>query len=325
MTKQVERVATREGFARAVLECAGRDAQIVLLGLDVTGSLGLTSFAERYPEQYISLGIAEQNGAGVAAGLALNGLKPIFSTYATFATTRALDQIRVSICYNEAPVLIVGAHAGISVGPDGATHQALEDMATMRVLPGMRVLSPCDANETYWMVRALLETPLQEPVYVRVGRAAVPNFTQDQPGMNPYHGVLLREGRDVVLVATGHMVWHALEAADGLAKEGIECSVLNMRSVKPLHTELLLEHVQGAQRALVVTVEEHQCIGGLGSAVCECICEQLNPVRVVRCGIKDRFGESGAPDKLLERFSLTSADIVHTVREALNEGARCRD
>lgn len=314
MNKTVDYLATREGFARAVRRAASQEKRVVLLGADVTGSLGLNPFIQDFPEQYLSFGIAEQNIASVAAGLALCGLRPIFSTYATFATTRALDQIRVSICYNNAPVLIGGAHAGVSVGPDGATHQALEDVATMRVLPRMRVFSPCDANETEAIVYHLLTTELTGPVYVRFGRAAVPNFTTREADFNPMKSTLLRKGHHLSLIATGHMVWQALEAANILSEQhGIECNVLNARCLKPLDTDSLHHCVNSSTSRLLFTLEEHQIVGGLGSAVCEYFSARKDEVQVIRVGLDDGFGESGAPQEVMKHFHLDAEGITHRV------------
>lgn len=317
----VEMKATRYGFAQGVLEAAGADDRVVLLGLDVTGSLGLSEFGARYPERYLSLGIAEQNGASVAAGLAMSGYRPIFSTYATFATTRALDQIRVSICYNRANVVIGGAHSGVSVGPDGATHQALEDLATLRALPNMQIFSGADANETEAITRYVLGREWDGPVYIRFGRAAVPNFTS--PGADFDPGVseeMLSYGDGaVLLVATGPMVYVGMGAASVLFQQhGIGCRVVNVRRMKPFDGSFLCEAVRSGVRR-VFTLEEHQVIGGLGSTVCESVCEQGLGVSVQRHGVQDRFGESGAPDEVMDYFGLTVRGVVEFVLSRMPE------
>lgn len=296
------------------MAAAERDARVILLGSDVTGSLGLADFASRFPRQFISLGIAEQNAAGVAAGLALAGLRPVFATYATFATTRALDQIRVSICYNGAPVLIGGAHAGISVGPDGATHQALEDIATTRVLPGMRVVSPCDANQTTAATLALLTAEHPEPTYIRFGREAVPNFTDPAAPFELGAPITLATGKDVTIVATGHMVYHALVAADILAERGVSAEVINVHTIKPLPDSFVATLAQA--RRPIVTVEEHQAAGGLGSAILEGLAPYGAPPVAVM-GVHDTFGQSGSPEALMVAYYLTGQDIAKRAQELL--------
>lgn len=307
----IEMIPSRKGFADAVVDAAAANSNIVLLGSDVTGSLMLTPFKEQHSNRFYSLGIAEQNAVSVAAGMAKNGLLPVVATYAAFCTTRALDQIRVSVCYNQAKVVIGGAHAGISVGPDGATHQALEDIAAMRALPGMTVLSPCDANEAYAATRWALSGSAAQAVYIRFGRAAIPNFTSREAQFTP-SAKLLREGGDLLIVATGAMVWESLQAADRLRAQGIEAAVLNLCSIKPIDREAL---VQNAQRVCgVVTVEEHQVSGGLGSAVAEVLCQEVL-TRMRLLGIPERFGESGEPDELLSRFGLHAEGIAKSCRE----------
>lgn len=310
-----EFLPTRLGFARGVLEAAERNSRVILIGSDVTGSLGLAEFPKKFPKQFISLGIAEQNAAAVAAGLALSGYQPIFATYATFATTRALDQIRVSICYNSTPVLIGGAHAGISVGPDGATHQALEDMANMRVLPNMTVISPCDANQAAAATFQLLTQPLSRPVYVRFGREAVPNFTDPKAPFILSRAEVLRAGTQISLVATGHMVWHVLQAAKLLEKRGISARVINVSTIKPFDSTFLT--LLTAPRHPIVTVEEHQVSGGLGSAVAESLSGiQHAPLKML--GVYDSFGQSGSPAELMERYRLTEKDIAAEALSFLN-------
>lgn len=337
---------TRAGFAKAVLDAAELNNRIVVLGSDVTGSLLLTEFKERYPDRFISLGIAEQNAAAVAAGLALEGFSPIFATYATFSTTRALDQIRVGICYNNASVLVVGAHAGISVGPDGATHQALEDIAVMRALPNMRVYSPADSTEAYSLTLSLLagERANAGPCYLRIGREPVP----DSPREKRYKSYRDDIGsifdseppklvdRDATILATGHMVWHSEQAALSLRQLGFNVEVQNVNTIKPLgfddgceiwasaqegvcrpHDELCVFEDRLADiirhSRVVVTVEEHQVAGGLGSAVAELMAREgiLKPLRMV--GIDDTFGQSGAPLELYDYYHLTPNDIALAV------------
>lgn len=309
------RESTREGFARGVLRAAEEDERVVLIGLDVTGSLQLTTFRERFPQRFISVGIAEQNGAGIAAGLALSGLRPVFATYATFAATRALDQIRVSMCYNRASVVIGGAHAGLSVGPDGATHQALEDIATMRVLPHMRVYTPLDSNQAENIAYYALRKQDEGPVYVRLGRAAVANFTDSAQEYAPTAARLYRFGEAprFLILACGTMLYPTLCAAQELAKEGVGTAVLGVSSVKPFDGDAVARYVDILDVAGVVTVEEHQVAGGFGSIVAETL-GSVRPVRVLRIGVHDSFGESGAPDDLLAKYRLDAAGIAAQVK-----------
>ncbi len=309
-------VPSRKGFADAVTDCAAEQKGIVLLGSDVTGSLMFGRFKEQYSHRFFSLGIAEQNAACVAAGMAKNGLLPVMATYATFCTTRALDQIRVSICYNEAKVVIGGAHAGISVGPDGATHQALEDIAIMRSLPGMTVISPCDANECYAATRWALGEEAKGPVYIRFGRAPIPNFTDRGNAFTPGEMPLLRKGKDLLIVATGAMVWESLRAAELLEAQGVEVGVVNLRSIKPIDKDRLIALAQGVKG--VVTVEEHQVSGGMGGAVSEVLSQYCpRPMRIL--GMRDCFGESGEPAELLAKFGLDAGGIAKECKEWNNK------
>lgn len=306
--------ATKEGFAEA-LELAGAlYPNMVGLGADITASVGMDQFARRFPERFFSLGIAEQNCIGVAAGLALEGLLPVFSTYGVFSALRTTDQIRISLCYNNLHVIIGGAHAGISVGPDGATHQALEDVAVMRVMPNMTVLSPCDAMQTKLALFAAAEQ-CKGPVYVRYGRSAVPDFTSQELEFRVGKGQILHEGKDACIIATGHLVWEALQAAGALALQGIGCRVVNLHTIKPIDTDLMAECT--ARYPFLVTAEEHQIAGGLGSAVAEVVTGCPKPVPVVRIGMQDRFGESGTPGELMEKYGLTARHLIQAVKERL--------
>ena len=303
---------TKTGFGEGVLAAAQQDSRVVGLGADITNSVGMNFFAEAFPDRFFSMGIAEQDCVATAAGLALSGKIPVFSTYGVFAAHRANDQIRISVCYNDVHVVIGGAHAGVSVGPDGATHQALEDMATMRVLPNMTVISPCDATQAKIATeKAILEC--KGPVYVRFGREAVPDFTAENQEFEIGKAQLMREGNDITIVATGHEVWEALEAAKILEQKNILARVINMHTIKPLDGEFLME--AASETRMIFTVEEHQIIGGLGSAVAEYLSEN-HPIKVVRIGMKDRFGESGQASELMHKFGLDAEGIV---RRALSE------
>lgn len=302
--------ATKTGFGEGVLAAANTNKNVVGIGVDITKSVSMDLFAEAFPERFISLGIAEQNAVGAAAGMALSGKVPVFATYAVFSALRTTDFIRVSVCYNNLHVIIGGAHAGISVGPDGATHQALEDIAVMRALPRMTVLSPADATQAKILtIKAINE--LTGPVYIRFGREAVPDFTDIGQNIEIGKGQLLKTGNDLSIIATGHMVWEALRAAYSLNEKGIDARVINLHTIKPIDKNILIEAAK--ETGLIVTVEEHQVTGGLGSAVAE-VLAQNHPVKMKMIGMQDRFGESGKPEELMEKYGLTAK---HIFRETL--------
>lgn len=301
--------ATKTGFGEGVLAAAQANPNVVGLGADITASVGMNLFAEAFPERFFSMGIAEQDCVATAAGLALSGKVPVFSTYGVFAAHRANDQIRISVCYNNVHVVIGGAHAGVSVGPDGATHQALEDIATMRVLPNMTVISPCDATQTKIAVQKAINE-LDGPVYIRFGREAVPDFTDENQDFEIGKAQVLREGRQITIVATGHEVWEALKAADMLETMGLSAMVINMHTIKPLDGDILLK--AATETRMIFTIEEHQIAGGLGSAVAEFLAEH-HPIRVVRIGMNDRFGESGQASALVHKYNLDAAGILNCI------------
>ena len=302
---------TKTGFGEGVLAAAQKDSRVVGLGADITNSVGMNLFAEAFPDRFFSMGIAEQDATATAAGLALGGKIPVFSTYGVFAAHRANDQIRVSVCYNNVHAVIGGAHAGVSVGPDGATHQALEDIAAMRVLPNMTVISPCDATQAKIATeKAILEC--KGPVYIRFGREAVPDFTDENQEFEIGKAQLMREGTGITLVATGHEVWEALQAAHMLEHMNISARVINMHTIKPLDGDILNKAADDTR--MIFTIEEHQIAGGLGSAVAEYLTE-YHPIRVCRIGINDRFGESGQASALMHKFGLDAAGIVNRVLE----------
>ena len=304
---------TKTGFGEGVLAAAQKDNRVVGLGADITNSVGMNLFAEAFPERFFSMGIAEQDAVATAAGLALGGKIPVFSTYGVFAAHRANDQIRVSVCYNNVHVVIGGAHAGVSVGPDGATHQALEDIATMRVLPNMTVISPCDATQAKIATeKAILEC--KGPVYVRFGREPMPDFTDENQDFEIGKAQLMREGTDITIVATGHEVWEALEAADMLEHLNVSARVINMHTIKPLDGAILNKAAE--ETRMFFTVEEHQTAGGLGGAVTEFLSEN-HPIRVCCIGMNDRFGESGRALALMHKYGLDAAGIVHRVLEII--------
>ncbi|NOR87555.1 MAG: transketolase family protein [Bacteroidales bacterium] len=304
---------TRLGFREGLLEIAKSHLQIVGLGSDITSSVSMNLFANAFPERFISLGIAEQNAVGVAAGMALSGKIPFFSTYGVFAALRTTDQIRILLCYNNVHVIIGGAHAGISVGPDGATHQALEDIAIMRVLPNMTLLSPCDANQTHLAVRAAVEQA-KGPVYIRFGREAVANFSSLETPFEIGKAQIMKEGNDLSIIATGHMVWEALQAAYELKNQGIEARVINIHTIKPIDKQAIITAAK--ETKAIITIEEHQQIGGLGSAVAE-IVTQNQPIKMAIMGMPDSFGESGKPDELLMQYGMTSNHIIEKAHQLL--------
>jgi transketolase len=306
---------TRLGFGEGLVEMATKHSHIIGLGSDITSSVSMDLFAQKFPDRFYSLGIAEQNAVGVAAGLALNGKLPVFSTYGVFAALRTTDQIRISLCYNHVHAIIGGAHAGISVGPDGATHQALEDLAVMRVLPNMTVLSPCDARQTHSAVCAAVEQ-VKGPVYIRFGREAVPHFTPHDLEFKVGKAQTFKEGNDLSIIATGHMVWEALVAAQKLEEEGIYARVINMHTIKPIDEEIILKAAR--ETPAIITVEEHQVIGGLGSAVAEVIC-QNEPVIMKMIGMNDSFGESGQPDELMKKYGLHSSCIFQEAQKIIGK------
>jgi len=305
--------ATKTGFGEGLLEVGNHNPKVIALGADITGSVGMNYFAEQFPERFFSMGIAEQNCVGIAAGLALSGKTPVFSTYGVFAALRTTDQIRISICYNNLHVIIGGAHAGISVGPDGATHQALEDIAIVRVLPNMTVLSPCDATQTKILTEKAINE-LKGPVYIRFGREAVPDFTFIDQEIDVGKGQLLKEGNDISIIATGHMVWEALQAAYQLEKEGINARVINIHTIKPIDENIIIKAAKETNK--IITVEEHQIMAGFGSAVAEVVVKNC-PVSMDFIGMKDSFGESGKPAELMKKYGLTCDHIINRVKTIL--------
>lgn len=298
--------ATRFGFGEGLKSIAEKHSNIIGLGSDITSSVCMNYFADAFPDRFYSLGIAEQNAIGVVAGLALSGKIPVFATYAVFAALRTTDQIRISLCYNKVHAIVGGAHAGISVGQDGATHQALEDIAIMRVLPNMTVLSPCDSNQAHLAIAAAVEQ-VNGPVYIRYGREAVPNFTSLDLPFEIGKAQTLAEGNDITIIATGQMVWEALLAAKKLEEEGIKARIINMHTIKPLDKEIIIKAAK--ETGAILTVEEHQIHGGLGSAVAEVVSQEY-PVKMKIMGMPDCFGESGQPEELLEKYWLTSKYII---------------
>ncbi len=306
------KTATREAYGRALAELGGYNKRVVVLDADLSKSTKTADFARVFPERFFNMGVAEQNLIGTAAGLAAAGKIPFASTFAVFATGRAFDQIRNSVAYAGLNVKIAATHAGVTVGEDGGSHQSVEDIAVMRSLPNLTVFVPADEAETFGAVRAAAE--IDGPVYIRLGRAGVPPVHGQGFRFVPGKAVIIREGRDAAIIATGIMVAAALKAASALAGEGIEARVVSMHTIKPLDVEAVLSAAR--ETGALVTAEEHSVIGGLGGAVCEAVC-QLYPVPVKRVGLPDVFGESGKPEELLEKFGLTPSGIADAVRGAV--------
>ena len=308
---EVKKIATRESYGNALVELGQENPNVVVLDADLAAATKTGMFKKAFPERHIDCGIAECNMIGIAAGLAAAGMTPFASSFAMFAAGRAFEQVRNSVGYPHLNVKIGATHGGISVGEDGATHQCCEDIALMRTIPGMTVIVPSDDIEAKAAVKAA--AAMEGPVYIRFGRAAVP-VINDHPG---YHfeigkGKVLREGTDVAIIANGLCVAESLDAAEKLAAEGINAQVINMATVKPLDTELVLEAAKATGK--VVTVEEHSVIGGLGSAVCDVLSEQL-PTPVLKIGVNDVFGHSGPAVELIKEFGLDGDSIAAKVKE----------
>ena len=308
---EVKKIATRASYGAALVELGKEHENLVVLDADLAAATQTGMFKKEFPERHIDCGIAECNMVGIAAGLAATGKVPFASTFAMFAAGRAYEQIRNSVGYPHLNVKIGATHGGISVGEDGATHQCCEDFALMRVVPGMVVMSPAADIEAKAMVKAAYE--YEGPVYMRFGRLAVP-VINDNPDykFEMGKGIVLREGKDVTIVANGLCVAASLEAAEKLAADGIEAKVINIHTIKPLDEELIVAAAK--ETGKVVTVEEHSIIGGLGGAVCECLAEKA-PVPVKRIGVNDRFGESGPAVALLEKYGLDGEGIYKQVKE----------
>lgn len=303
-------IATRDAYGEALIELGQENDQVVVLDADLSKSTKTHGFSKNFPDRFFNVGIAEQNLMGMAAGLATAGKIPFASTFAMFATGRAFEIIRNSICYPELNVKICATHAGITVGEDGASHQSMEDIACMRAIPNMTVIVPADGVETKKVIHAIAK--YHGPVYVRLGRSGVPVINDENYDFEIGKGVVLRDGRDMTIVATGIMVSRALEAAEALKEQGIDARVINIHTIKPLDTALIAQAAK--ETGAILTVEEHNVIGGLGSAVAEAVVEN-HPVQMKRVGMMDTFGESGKPNELLEKYGLTPKAIVEAATE----------
>ncbi len=301
----------RLGFGEGLLEAGKKDEAVVGLCCDLTGSTKMDLFAKEFPERFVEVGIAEQNMIGIASGMALEGKIPFCASYAVFNPGRNWDQIRVSVCYSKTNVKIVGAHAGISVGKDGATHQGLEDIASIRVIPNITILAPADYDENK---KATLESAkFVGPIYLRFGRELVPKITTSQTPFKIGKAQIFVEGVDVTVVACGPLVYEAIKAARILYPK-IKVEVINSPTIKPLDSGTILKSAKKTRA--VVTAEEAQIIGGLGGAVAECLSENF-PVPMRRVGVKDTFGETGGPDDLIKKYGLKSADIIKAINEVI--------
>jgi len=303
---------TRSGFGEGLL-AIGRECQdVVALAADLKGSVKMDGFAKEFPDRFFQAGIAEANMINVAAGLSLNGKIPFVGTFAAFATGRVYDQVRMAVAYSETNVKIAASHAGITLGEDGATHQILEDIGLMRMLPGMSVVVPCDFNQT--KNATIAAARFKGPVYLRFGRPSVPNFTPEDQAFEIGKAYKLNDGKDISIFATGHLVWEALLAAEELEKEGIAADVINIATIKPLDYDTVMESVK--KTGCVVTAEEHFIFGGMGEMIAGLLSSHM-PAPVEFVAIADRFGQSGTPSELMKAYGLDAAHIVSAARRAV--------
>lgn len=303
---------TRSGFGQGLLEAGKRNQNVVALCADLTESVKMGAFKEAFPERFFQIGISEANMVGVASGLALSGKVPFIGSFAAFSTGRVYDQIRQSVAYSNTNVKIAGSHAGITLGEDGATHQILEDIGLMKMLPNMVVINPCDYNQTVQATIAAAEHV--GPVYLRFGRPKVPIFISEDTPFQIGKALIINEGKDVTILATGHLVWEAIQAGEMLAEKGIDAEIINIHTIKPLDKEAILKSV--AKTGCVVTCEEHQYNGGLGDSVAQLLALN-NPKPIEYVGINDKFGESGKPEDLMVKYGLKSQDIVEAVEKVI--------
>jgi transketolase len=302
---------TRDGSGEAMVELGRTNENVVVLSADLTDSTRAGWFKKEFPRRFIGFGVAEQDMLGAAAGLALSGKIPFACTFGVFASGRAWDQVRVSVAYMNLDVKIIGTHGGVTVGEDGATHQALDEVSLMRILPNMTVIVPADAIEAYKATKKASE--YKGPVYIRLGRNPAPILTKKDDPFEIGKGILYRDGKDVTIIACGHSLYEAKKAHEKLKSQGIEARVINLHTPKPLDEEILLKAAR--ETGAFVTVEEHTIFGGMGGAVCEFVSQNC-PIPVKMLGIRDQFGQSGAPLELLKHFNLTTDDVVRSAHEA---------
>ncbi|WP_339700931.1 transketolase C-terminal domain-containing protein [uncultured Marixanthomonas sp.] len=304
---------TRSGFGAGLTELGKTNEDVVALCADLTGSLKMDEFKENHPERFYQVGIAEANMMGMAAGMTIGGKIPFTGTFANFSTGRVYDQIRQSIAYSGKNVKICASHAGVTLGEDGATHQILEDLGLMKMLPGMTVINTCDYNQTKAATLAVAEH--QGPVYLRFGRPKVANFTPENQNFEIGKAVHLQEGTDVTLVATGHLVWEALQAAEKLHEEGISAEVINIHTIKPLDNKAILDSV--TKTGCIVTAEEHNYLGGLGESVSRVLAKNA-PTPQEFVATQDTFGESGTPEQLMEKYGLNANAIIKAAKKVIS-------
>ena len=307
-----EKKDTRSGFGDGLTELGRTNPNVVALCADLIGSLKMDQFIKENPERFFQIGIAEANMMGIAAGLTIGGKIPFTGTFAEFSTARVYDQIRQSIAYSNKNVKIAASHAGLTLGEDGATHQTLEDIGLMKMLPGMVVINPCDYNQTKAATIAAAE--YEGPVYLRFGRPAVPVFTPADQKFEIGKGILMNEGTDVTIVATGHLVWESLVAAAELEKEGISCEVINIHTIKPLDEEIILKSVKKTGK--IVTAEEHNILGGLGESVARVLAQNY-PTPQAFVAVNDTFGESGTPSDLMKKYGIDSTAVIEKVKSLI--------
>jgi len=303
---------TRSGFGAGLTQLGRENPNIVALCADLTGSLKMNDFKSENPERFFQIGVAEANMIGIAAGMTIGGKIPFTGTFANFSTSRVYDQIRQSVAYSDKNVKICASHAGVTLGEDGATHQVLEDIGMMKMLPNMVVINPCDYNQTKAATIAIAD--YDGPVYLRFGRPKVPNFTPDNQTFEIGKAISLQKGTDITIVATGHLVWEALEAARNLINEGISVEVINIHTIKPLDEKAILNSV--SKTKCIVTAEEHMLNGGLGDSIAQLL-SRNNPTPLEMVGVNDSFGESGSPMKLLEKYGLDAKAIVAATKKVI--------
>ncbi len=307
-----EKKDTRSGFGAGLLEAGKKNKEVVALCADLTGSLKMDAFQKEFPERFFQVGIAEANMIGMAAGLTIGGKIPFTGTFANFSTGRVYDQIRQSVAYSDKNVKICASHAGLTLGEDGATHQILEDIGMMKMLPGMTVINPCDYNQTKAATIAIAEH--EGPVYLRFGRPTVPVFTDPDQKFEIGKAWMVNEGTDVSIFATGHLVWKAIEAGEKLAEMGINAEIINIHTIKPLDVQAILTSV--TRTGCVVSAEEHNRLGGLGDSIAQVLAQHL-PAPQEYVAVDDSFGESGTPDQLMEKYGLNSEAIVKAVQKVI--------
>ncbi|MFY9310743.1 MAG: transketolase family protein [Bacteroidia bacterium] len=308
-----EKKDTRSGFGAGLSELGKKNPNVVALCADLTGSLKMDAFAKEHPERFFQVGIAEANMIGIAAGLTIGGKIPFTGTFANFSTGRVYDQIRQSVAYSGKNVKICASHAGLTLGEDGATHQILEDIGLMKMLPGMVVINPCDYNQTKAATIAIADH--DGPVYLRFGRPTVPNFSPADQKFEIGKAWVLNEGTDVSIFATGHLVWKAIEAGEQLAAQGISADIINIHTIKPLDAAAVIASAK--KTGCVVTAEEHQMNGGLGDSIAQLLAREL-PTPLEMVAVNDSFGESGTPDQLMTKYGLDTVNILNAVKKVMS-------